>query len=69
MNDKVKRELEKLKEIADYISDNIECVLSDIEDVESDDDLFIIESGFDRIKQKAVEGYEKTRSLYDEFDD
>lgn len=69
MNERVKTRLEKLSIAAKQIITDMECVLSDIEDVTETDDLFVIESAFERTKRNADDAYELTLSAWDLFEE
>jgi hypothetical protein len=69
MNDVVKRKLNELKELATCIKAEANYLLEDINDVETDNDLPIVENKFSLIQRYAQEGYDKTLSTYDEFEE
>jgi len=67
MNDKIQRKLKIIADTARAIISDMECVLEDIDVVESDDDLPIIEGGFERTRRKADESISRVRKLADDF--
>lgn len=69
MNERVEKRLERLSIAAKTIITNMECVLSDLEDVTEADDLFVIESAFKRAEKSASGAYELTLTAWDLFEE
>ena len=49
MNDAVKKRIEQMKELADQIIEKAELLKGDADDVETDEDLYVVELAFDSI--------------------
>lgn len=49
MNDAVKKRIEQMKELADQIIEKAELLKGDADDVETDEDLYVVELAFDLI--------------------
>ncbi len=69
MNEAVKRRQKRMRDICKDIIGKAEGMLEDINEIETDDDLAIIEMGFDMIESWGKEGYEIVRNTYDEFEE
>ena len=69
MNDKVKRNLKKLEELVKNIMSDCECILRDIEDVETIEDMLCIGAAFGRIIGEAKDGGMMERVTEDLFDE
>ena len=69
MNDAVKKRIEQMKELADQIIEKAELLKGDADDVETDEDLYVVELAFDSIIGWAKEGYDVCRNTYDEFEE
>lgn len=69
MNEVVKRRIKEIKELAKCIKAEVKYLLEDIDDIETDDDLPIVEHKFDLIKSYAQQGYEKVMMTYDDFEE
>ena len=69
MNEVVQRRIKELKELATCIKVEAKCLLEDIDEIKTDDDLPIVENKFDLIKSYAQQGYDKVMITYDEFED
>lgn len=69
MNEVVQRRIKELKELATCIKVEAQCLLEDINEIETDDDLPIVEKKFDTITTYAQQGYDKVMNTYDEFED
>lgn len=69
MNKKVEKRLSYMKQICREIKSQVDCILQDIEDVVTDEDLYIIEHGFERIRRAADETVDYVRETYDEFEE
>lgn len=69
MNDAVKRQIEKMKVYAKNIQSETAMVLEDLEEMENDDDLFLIENKFSSIERCASDGYEVAKNTWDLFEE
>ena len=69
MNEKVKKRLERIKEMVTAIQSSSKCILMDIEDVESVEDMFVIEHNFDMIRRIASDAIDYVRTTEDEFEE
>lgn len=69
MNDVIKRRIKELTEIATCIKVEAKCLLEDIEEIETDENLAIVENKFELIKAYAQQGYDKVMVTYDEFEE
>lgn len=67
MTKRAKTRLERLAVIAKSIITDMECVLSNIEDITEIDDLFMIESAFERAAKDADDAYALTSTIWDLF--
>ena len=63
------KKLTRIKNMVENIKSMCECALNDCDDVTESDDLFIIESQFDRIIRQAEDAKETVMSTYDEFEE
>lgn len=64
----VKR-LARMKELAEIIKNDAECILDDINNFEGYDSLFGIERAFDRIRTAGSNGYDAAMAAYDELEE
>ena len=69
MNERVEKNLARIKNMAEKIKNMCECILDDCDDVTECSDMFIIESQFERICREANDGRNLVRSTEDEFDE
>ena len=69
MNDAVKKQIEKMRSYAESIKTQAECILEDLEDIENDDDLFVIENGFSFIERNGRDGYDAAINTWDLFEE
>ena len=69
MNEAVKKRQELMRNLCKDIIGKAESMLEDINAIETDDDLAIIEMGFDTIESWGKEGYDIVRNTYDEFEE
>ena len=69
MNKRVEKRLDYLKTRVREIESRCKALLEDIEDVSSMDDMFVIESGFERIVREAETGREDAIDITDLFDE
>lgn len=66
---KVEGQIVTMKKLAERIQTNVECILSDLDDVHDSDDMFIIEAAFARIRDLANGGYTEAAESMDEFEE
>lgn len=69
MNERVEKNLARIKNMAEKIKDMCECILDDCDDVTECCDMFVIESQFERIQREARDGYNLARDTWDEFEE
>ena len=69
MNEKVKKNMQKMLQIADKIKSECDYIAELVDDLTTDDDLCSIESSFDNVERWAKEGHSVCRSTYDEFEE
>ena len=63
------RRLARMKELAEIIKNDAECILDDISNFEGYDNLFAIERAFDRIRMAGGNGYDVAMATYDELEE
>ena len=68
MNEKVNKRLERIKEMVVAIQSSSKCIFMDVDDVESVEDMFVIEHNFDMIRRIANDAVDYVRETEDEFD-
>ena len=69
MNEKVNKRLERIKEMVEAIQSSSKCILMDIEDVNSVEDMFCIENNFGMISRIANDAVDYVRNTEDEFEE
>ena len=69
MNEAVKRRIAQMKKIAADIKATSDYINTQLNAVETDDDLDVVEMSFDSIERWANEGYDICRNTYDEFEE
>lgn len=69
MNEIIKRRVKELNELATCIKVEAKCLLEDIDEIETSEDLAIVENKFELIKDYAQQGYDKVMITYDEFEE
>lgn len=69
MNEAVQKRKKYMLGMAKDIMSRADRLIDEIEDLESSDDLYVIEMGFDQIESWGREGYEVCRNTYDEFEE
>ena len=67
MNEVVKKRIDQIRLKANEIACKVDAMFEDIDNINTDDDLAIIEMAFDEIERWAREGYDIVRNTYDEF--
>lgn len=65
----LKKKIARLKELAEGIKNEAECILMDINGFEGYNSLDFIERAFDRIKTASSNGYDTTMAAYDELEE
>ena len=69
MNEVVQRRVDTINKAAQEIISDAKCIIDDCENFEGFDELFTIESAFDRIIRKAKTYVDVVRQTYDELDE
>ena len=69
MTDAVMRRKTQMIQLANEIKAKAEGMIEDIRAIDTDDDLAIIEMGFDQIRAWGKEGYDIVLNTYDEFEE
>ena len=67
MNEEVKRRLKEIDEFIKGIEGICKCLHKDVEDVSDCGDMYMIELGFDNIKDLAGLAYQYSLNTEDEF--
>ena len=67
MNDKLEKKLEYIRNKAEEIMSNMQCVLDDLEVFEGYDELFTIESAMNRTVRQAEDTITVIRNAYDDL--
>ena len=69
MNKKVEKKLARIKSMIEEIQSMCDCALDDCDEVMKCEDLFIIESQFDRIIRKADCARDVVLEVYDDLEE
>ena len=69
MNNKLEKKLEYIRNKAEEIISNMQCVLDDLETFEGYDELFTIESAMNRTVREAEDTITVIRNAYDDLEE